>query len=578
MITPIVRRVRAASCLAIVALAGCGGGDGPPPSYALSVTVSGLAGSGLILLNNGGDTLAVATNGMFTFATQLTGGMAYTVTIHTQPANPSQTCLVTNGSGQAAAGNSMKVTVACTTNTYTVGGSVYGLAGASIQLSNNGSDAIAVHADGKFVFPTAVASGLAFTVTINAQPSDLSLHCTVSNGIGTVTATDVENLIIRCTKAGRFLYITEELSGPAGGGLPPGGVLAYLIDRTVNSFPAVTGSPFATDKCPCTFALSPDGGFAYVGSAGVLYPYRVDSASGALSPAGAGASISASAGTLRIDPTSRFAYVADPLTNTLSAYLIDQTDGTLAPVDGSPFATGANPHSPGFDPSGRFLYVANSGSHDISAYTVNGASGALTNVAGSPFADTGNPDTVSIDVSGKFLYATRGSSAPVASYAIDAATGALTAIAPGLLKANPAVPANALFFLDPNSNRAYAVGHCSNPGVGSCPGVGSTEPFGFDLWTFVIDDQSGVLSQSGAPQLLLTLDETSDLESVLIDPSGEFLCAREQLGAIFIETLNCHLIDPTTGAPSSAFLGGVASDDQSGANPSESWDAITIAN
>jgi 6-phosphogluconolactonase (cycloisomerase 2 family) len=38
------------------------------------------------------------------------------------------------------------------------------------------------------------------------------------------------------------------------------------------------------------------------------------------------------------------------------------------------------------DPTGKFVYVANGMSNDVSAYRLNAASGALTPVAGSPFA------------------------------------------------------------------------------------------------------------------------------------------------------------------------------------------------
>ena len=54
------------------------------------------------------------------------------------------------------------------------------------------------------------------------------------------------------------------------------------------------------------------------------------------------------------------------------------TVGALSPVPGSPFAAGAQPSSILIDPTGKFAYVANSGADTVSAYTIDAGSGALT--------------------------------------------------------------------------------------------------------------------------------------------------------------------------------------------------------
>jgi len=65
--------------------------------------VSGLSGSGLVLQDNGGNNPPVAASGSFTFTTAVASGGAYAVTVLTQPSNPVQNCVVTNGSGNASA-------------------------------------------------------------------------------------------------------------------------------------------------------------------------------------------------------------------------------------------------------------------------------------------------------------------------------------------------------------------------------------------------------------------------------------------------------------------------------------------
>src|SRR5882672_4203464 len=65
--------------------------------------VVGLLGTGLVLQNNGGDDLAIATSNPFTFKTAVAIGSNYLVTVRTQPTSPTQTCTVTNGTGTANA-------------------------------------------------------------------------------------------------------------------------------------------------------------------------------------------------------------------------------------------------------------------------------------------------------------------------------------------------------------------------------------------------------------------------------------------------------------------------------------------
>jgi hypothetical protein len=57
---------------------GGGGGGGTAPTYSISGLVSGLTGTGTVVLHNGADDLSVSANGAFTFATKLADGAAYT--------------------------------------------------------------------------------------------------------------------------------------------------------------------------------------------------------------------------------------------------------------------------------------------------------------------------------------------------------------------------------------------------------------------------------------------------------------------------------------------------------------------
>ena len=175
------RASRALGLFAILsALTACGGGGGggspppppPPPAttYTVTAAVTGLAGSGLTLLDNGGDSKAVSADGSVTFATALANAATYAVTVGTQPATPSQTCTVTNGSGTIAGANVTNVAVACVTKTFTVGGAVSGLAGSGLQLQNNAGDTLNVTQNGSFTF----ATGLPLTPTYQAAELDVA--------------------------------------------------------------------------------------------------------------------------------------------------------------------------------------------------------------------------------------------------------------------------------------------------------------------------------------------------------------------------------------------------------------------
>ena len=75
--------------------------------------VSKLRGSGLVLQNNGGDDLAIASNGHFAFATRLPSGSPYNVTISAQPRNPDQVCEVKDGSGTVRDSDIEDIEVRC---------------------------------------------------------------------------------------------------------------------------------------------------------------------------------------------------------------------------------------------------------------------------------------------------------------------------------------------------------------------------------------------------------------------------------------------------------------------------------
>jgi len=158
--------------------------------FQVRVNVSGLAGSGLVLRDNGAGDLTVSENGVAPFPTALASGSTYHVSVLQQPTNPWQTCTAASPSGTVGDGD-VTVDVTCTTNPYSVGVSVAGLVGSTgLVLQNSNGDELTFNADGYLRFATAVPSGESYQVTVKTQPT-LSQNCRATAGTGSVAGADV---------------------------------------------------------------------------------------------------------------------------------------------------------------------------------------------------------------------------------------------------------------------------------------------------------------------------------------------------------------------------------------------------
>jgi len=186
-------------------------------AYRIGGTVSGLAGQGLVLQNNGGDDLVIDADGGFRFTQPVASGARYRITVKTQPSDPAQTCTVNHASALVTDRDIDNVTVQCSTDVHQIGGSVTGLTGKGLVLQNNAGDDLPVDADGDFQFATPVASGAGYVVTVRTQPHDPSQTCSVERATGTVADHDIRDVTVRCTTDSYFIGGT--VSGLAGSGL-----------------------------------------------------------------------------------------------------------------------------------------------------------------------------------------------------------------------------------------------------------------------------------------------------------------------------------------------------------------------
>ena len=176
--------------------AGCGGFT----SVNVGGTIAGLTGTGLVL-GDGVNRVSVPPNSTtFTLPAQVDIRADYNVVVVKQPTR--QTCVVANAAGMAGAAPVTIISVTCNTNTYKLGGTVSGLLGSNLILTN-GSDtlAIAQAGNGSFTFPTEVGDGSTYGVAVLQQPIGPSQTCTVTNGssvVNTPMAAGITDVVVSC--------------------------------------------------------------------------------------------------------------------------------------------------------------------------------------------------------------------------------------------------------------------------------------------------------------------------------------------------------------------------------------------
>jgi sugar lactone lactonase YvrE len=134
--------------------------------------------------------------------------------------------------------------------TYSVGGSVSGLAGAgALKLALNGGTPLVLHAAGSFRFPAPLAAGTQYAVTVDTQPDGQA--CTIAGGSGVLVA-EVGNVTVTCV-ATPPLPVSATIDGTIAGMAPGttltlvnqgGAPLAYSGNGSF-SFTNVQGTPYS---------------------------------------------------------------------------------------------------------------------------------------------------------------------------------------------------------------------------------------------------------------------------------------------------------------------------------------------
>jgi 6-phosphogluconolactonase len=203
-----------------------------------------------------------------------------------------------------------------------------------------------------------------------------------------------------------------------------GGLSAYNIDATDGQLTEISGSPYQAGKTALFVAIHPGGDYLYFGygSSGKIAVYTINS-DGSESSINTAYTAGTQPQSARVDPSGKYLYVVNFRGN-INAYGINQTDGTLAEMVGSPVLTTSILTSLAIDPSGRFLYVtrASGGGSEVLAYAI-AADGSLSSTGAATCGTS--PQCVTADTSGKFVYTANSGSNNVSAFSMDQVTGAL---------------------------------------------------------------------------------------------------------------------------------------------------------
>jgi len=416
-------------------------------TFTVSATVTGLAGSGLVLQNNFGDDLPVQSSSTVTFASAVASGGAYNVVVLTQPTKPVQQCTVTNGSGTVTNAPIASVAVACVTPTpqslltlnygnNTV--SLYLIDGNTGQPRAHGSFAVGT-------FPTdATDDGQGHLYVLNSFGASISAfqggpqNRLVPIAAGTPYSTgSTSSNSVTLSSNGRTLYVANATTND---------ISAWVIVQPSGALSPVAGSRFKAGTNPGKLIVDAANRFAYVANGGSndIYTYSIDPATGALTEVpGSRVATGTTPADLQLHRTGKFVYVASTADPNISGYRINASTGVLTPIQGSPFATPAvpgdvTPLTGGrppllMHPNGKLLFVRSTLAKTVSVMKIDPASGALTLATGSPYGVGDGAVWLTLDPSGQFLYvANRGtntlSPGSISAFKVDTSSGALTEI------------------------------------------------------------------------------------------------------------------------------------------------------
>ncbi|MEO7107962.1 MAG: hypothetical protein ABIZ09_16425, partial [Rhodoferax sp.] len=264
--------LRTALLGAIFLLSACGGGGsntGPTapastPTFSIGGGITSLGNaSGLTLINNGSETLAIPANATaFTFVNQLATNATYNVTIGQQP--PDLTCTISNATGTVQQAAILSIAVSCTQPVNTV-------------RTFAGDDGVATGPGSGATLRLGQVSGIALDAEGNSYVTDASSNIRKISPSGVVT-----NWASGYTPSGQSLFSLHGLAVDNSGNVYVADSLGYSVGNAIrkispsgavatlaggNGYGIADGSGTAQFNAPTGVALD-NSGNVYVADSG----------------------------------------------------------------------------------------------------------------------------------------------------------------------------------------------------------------------------------------------------------------------------------------------------------------------
>lgn len=136
-----------------------------------------------------------------------------------------------------------------------------------------------------------------------------------------------------------------------------------------------------------------------------------------------------------VDPSNRFALIADLGTDRIMVYRFDSASGALEPND-PPFAKvrpGSGPRHLAWHPNGRFMYAVQELSNEIVAYAWDAARGTLfelqtVSTLPAAFEGANTAAEIGVHTNGRFCYVSNRGHDSLAAFSIDPENGTLSLV------------------------------------------------------------------------------------------------------------------------------------------------------
>jgi 6-phosphogluconolactonase len=256
-----------------------------------------------------------------------------------------------------------------------------------------GPTAVTVDPSGRFAYVANAGSGSpnvpsVSAYTINASTGALTA---ISGSPFATGGSNTTSVSVTVDPTGQFVYVAS--TSLVGGS---GNIAVLAINADTGALSTVSGSPFSTGlNFPASVAVDPSGRFAFatnlqmINSAYVMSSFSIDAATGAPTFLSYSSSLGAGTNGLATDSLGQFVYATQPAVNDVAGLGSDSMTGALTVLTDSPFPAETGPLSISIDPSGKFAYVANNTGNTVTAYSVNATTGDLDVIGGELGVATG---------------------------------------------------------------------------------------------------------------------------------------------------------------------------------------------